>query len=586
MQQNILISNVFIIISFLFQIEDLYKIHYSRCQEHEEHEPVIQLSLDGILESKSSFTSLDVYSLAFNHCRSIYPIRILRPCERYKYDEQMELKKVLDDINENNFIIDCGVFDNLKRAIMRCAKNHSGKYACEYCYNSAITYIDLSKKVVASVEKRFKNQESQLSQQLSQLEESDIENEEEANNLREQIQNLSQEKDLELKKFGRKQLTWPASTMSGNLRTVEHINAIVNEIISNPDILKTDPDFCKGIKGKSLFLDQPSFHPIHDSPCEYMHSTCLGVVRRLLSLTFTVGETRERVTKRKLSQPKLYNDLIRNIQVVREFGRRCRTLDFGVMKAAEFRNVLIFFFPIVLKCIPDEFEEEHEMWLHLVFMIRSCILPNEEFENVDRTHIEYACKKFYHLFEKLFGAINCSYSIHIVPSHLLLIRGDQPLTFRSAFKFETFFSEMRKLFQPGTRFPIKQILQNCYVKRLLENHNCKKTTFFSPLKQSKEGVHPGKENNSLIYTFTENNIVKMYSIAEKLNENEFLCNEQGRFDIKIPLVPEYNWSSVGVFKEGPKSEDLHKIERKNISGKVIKVQNYLITCPLNVLHEV
>ena len=527
--------------------------------------------------------------MAFNHCRTVYPLRIIRPCQRYKYDEQSELKKVLEDINSNNFIIDCAVLDNLKRAIIRCAKNHAGKFACEYCYNAAVIYNDLSKKASAAIEKRYTTQENQLSQQLSQIQETqetETDNEE-AMNIRQQLQVLTQEKELELQKTGRSKLTWPVSTMTGNLRTIEHVTTIVNEIENDPQLVKTDPDYCKGIKGKSLFIEQPYFHLITDIPCEYMHTTCLGVVKRLVTLTFTVGENRERITKRKLSPPKLYNDLIRDIQVPREFPRRCRTLDFGVMKAVEFRNVLIFFFPIVLNCIPDEFEKEKTMWLHLVYMIRACLIPNDEFEHVDTAKIKSACKHFYNLFQELFGAINCSYSIHVVPSHLLLIRGNEPLTFRSAFKFESFFSEMRQLFQPGTRSTTKQILQNCYVKRLLENHMCKKTTFFAPEKKRKEGATfiPGKENNSLIYTMNDKNSIKMYTIVEKLSENEFLCTEQGKFNAQMPLVPEYDWSKVGVFKEGPKSEHRKKIVRKNIKGKVLKILDYLITCPLNVLHE-
>ena len=77
----------------------------------------------------------------------------------------------------------------------------------------------------------------------------------------------------------------------------------------------------------------------------------------------------------------------------------------------------------------------------------------------------------------------------------------------------------------------------------------------------------------------------MYSITEKINENEFLCNEQGMFNYRMPLVPDYNWSSVGVFKQGPISEEVKIIKTKDIHGKVMKVQNLLITCPLNVLHE-
>ena len=471
----------------LFQIDDLIKIHKSICPEHELYDPVIQLSLDGVMESKSSFTTLDVYSVAFNHCRSIYPVRIIRPCQRYKYDEQMQLQQVLEDINANNVVIDCCVFDNLKRAIIRCAKNHAGKFACEYCFNAAVVYVDLKKKALASIEKRFKDQENILSQQLSQLaetQESDSENEL-TQTLRDQLNALNQEKKLEIKKYGRKQLTWPASTMTGNLRNLDNITAIVEEIERNPDILKNNPDFCQGLKGKSLLLHQPNFHLIDDMPTEYMHLVCLGVVKRMLSLTFTVGENRDRVTKRKLSPPKLYNDKIKNIQVFRECSRRCRSLDYGVMKAVEFRNALIFFFPIILSCIQDEFTKEKELWLHLVFMIRGCLIPNDEYQNVNTSHIESACEKFYFLFEELFGQNNCSYSIHVVPSHLLQMRGDEPLTARSAFKFETFFSEMRHLFHPGTASSAKQILQNCYAKRLLEFHHCKKNNFLFSQKKAK-----------------------------------------------------------------------------------------------------
>lgn len=130
--------------------------------------------------------------------------------------------------------------------------------------------------------------------------------------------------------------------MEGNLRTKENIQAIVNEIKNNPNILQSDPDFCKGIKGESLLLNQPNFDIIEDSPCEYMHSVCLGLVKRTVSLTFKVGENRQRITKRKLSDPKIYNDKIRLVQVFREFSRRCRNLDFSVMKASEFRHIVLF----------------------------------------------------------------------------------------------------------------------------------------------------------------------------------------------------------------------------------------------------
>ena len=565
------------------------EIHYSLSEDHRLQEPIVQLSLDGVQESKSSVTSLDTYSVKFNHCRNIYPIAIIRPCDRYKYDDQAEFKNILQRLNANGIIIDCAIGDNPKRSFFRCAKCFGAKNGCEYCQNCAVSYSG-SLKTLNIIERKFDLQERRI---LNQIEE--IQSNQEIPHDTEQIMELrallkenEKEKKEEIRKKCRKQLTWPSSTMEGNLRTVENITAITEEIERNPDIVKSDPEFCKGIKGRSLLLDQPAFHIIHDVPCEYMHSTCIGVGKRVVELTFKVGENRERLTNRKLSHPKLFNDIIRLVQLPRECSRRCRSLDFGVMKASEFRNIIIFFFPIVLDCIEDDYQDEKRIWLHLAFMIRACVIPNNEFRNVNKDLVQSACVNFYKLYEHSFGMKNCTYSIHVVISHLLKIRGNMPLTHRSAFKFESFFSEMRELFHPGTVSPLKQILSNCFVKRLLEFHTCEKQTFFSAEKKPKPGkkFNPGRENNHLVYVYKETTkATTMYSIIEIINENEFQCNIQGKFQVNMPLTPEYNWSTVGVYRKGPISEELHVINRKDISGKVIVVQDYLITCPLNVLHE-
>ena len=109
--------------------------------------------------------------------------------------------------------------------------------------------------------------------------------------------------------------------------------------------------------------------------------------------------------------------------------------------------------------------------------MRACVLPNDEFRNVNEENVEDDSTKFYNLFQKLYGQKNCSYSIHLAGSHILAIRGNRPLTFKSAFKFESFYSEMRQLFHPGTNSTLKQILENCYAKRLLEYHSCEKKPF-------------------------------------------------------------------------------------------------------------
>ena len=224
------------------------------------------------------------------------------------------------------------------------------------------------------------------------------------------------------------------------------------------------------------------------------------------------------------------------------------------------------------------YKKEHQIWLALVFMIRSCVLPNEEFEHVCKATIVEACELFYNLYHELYGQRNCCYSIHVVGSHLMKVRGNVPLTERSAFMFESFYSEMKNLFQAGTASPLKQILQNAFMKRASEYHVCEKTVFY---KEKTDNVT--LENNSLIYTF-KNNKHELYVITA-IDNDQFTCKRLGKFQYKSALLPNYDWKSIGVFRQGPIGSDTFVIQRNEIKGKVLNVLNFLITCPTNVLNE-
>lgn len=92
------------------------------------------------------------------------------------------------------------------------------------------------------------------------------------------------------------------------------------------------------------------------------------------------------------------------------------------------------------------------------------------------------------------------------------------------------------------------------------------------------------ENNSLIYTY-KNNQHELYVINSIVNENEYLCNRQGKFLFKSSLLPNYDWKSVGVYRKGPIGDESYTISRNEIKGKVINVLDMLMTCPINVLNE-
>ena len=498
-------------------MEDVIEIHKKVCPHFQKK---LDFSLDGIQECKSSSLSADVYSVSFHGCRTVYPVRIIRPINKFKVDDQHHIRQVLDDINENECLLDTAVGDNPKRSRMRCALAHGSSNACEYCEGKAVYITDISGK-----------------------------------------------------KKG--QLAWPASTADAPLRTLQNIIEITEKLKNGEDLTR---DERKGFWGTSHFLYQNNFHFIEDIPAEYMHSACIGGGKRLVELTFNVGETRDRVTKRKLSDAADFNQKMSLIKVFREFSRRIRNLDFGVFKAQEFRNIILFFFIIVVDCIPNDCTREKKIWFQLAYILRACILPNNEFEKVQTSSIHNSSKAFYKNYEAVYGPKNCTYSIHLIANHILQIKGNKPLTSKSAFKYENFYSELRNLFQPGTISPSKQILTNCYMKRQLENHNCEKSIFYDTEKS-------GRENNSLIYIMNENNEYELFNIIEIIDENNFLCNPQGKFEYKCDQLKELNWSNVGVFQVGPYSEEEIVIQRKNIAGKVLKINGVFITCPNNVLRE-
>lgn len=128
----------------------------------------------------------------------------------------------------------------------------------------------------------------------------------------------------------------------------------------------------------------------------------------MLELTFLVGDNRVRVTNRRLTHPSVYNEIMKDIKVFRECSRRARDLDFAVLKAQEMRNITIFLFPVIIQCLETD-AKERRLWLLLSFMIRSCVIPDNEFAHVDREEIKSASNNFYSLFEALFGKKNCTY---------------------------------------------------------------------------------------------------------------------------------------------------------------------------------
>ena len=524
--------------------------------------------MDGVCESKSSTVSLDVYSCRFKKCRYVYPSRIVRPLKKEYIDNNEQLRRFLYDIRDNSVEIDNAVADNPKRSNMKGCQCHSAMFPCEYCFvrgvrctnkKSRCDNPDHTKKLIKEKIKRIENlTDSESKKTLNVLKQ-----------ILTDIEHNANDKE-------RKVTVFPSNTANCELRTKDNIMEII-ALIENHDE-DEDPltrDDLKGVKCRSLFIDIEYFDIVNNFPTEYMHLACLGVVKRLTELTFNVGINRSRITNRKLSSTKMFNFLMSQTKSVFEFSRRSRDLDFSVYKAEEFRNLSLFFFPHVLACIEAD-AKERELWLYLTFMLRSCTMPDSEYFNMNINQISVACSKFYKIYEKIFGKINCTYSIHVLCSHLPQIRLLGPLTETSAFKFESFYGELRNSFVPGTPSTLKQMFENVMLKRSLGGHSCEKDIYLS-------NYDTALTSDSLIYTYTDTG-VSMYQVLDVIDD-DIICNPQGKFPCEFNETPELSWSSVGVFKKGPSSSENVKLSHSSVAGKVLKVGDYLITCAENVLKE-
>lgn len=131
--------------------------------------------------------------------------------------------------------------------------------------------------------------------------------------------------------------------------------ASIIEKIENDEPMTIDE--AKGVQARSIFFDIPDFDFVRDMPVDYLHCVCIGVTKRCFELTFSVGEVRQRTSKRPLSSPSLFNNKIIKIKFTREFNRRVRDLDFSVYKGQEFRNALLFLFPVIISCIEENSKE-------------------------------------------------------------------------------------------------------------------------------------------------------------------------------------------------------------------------------------
>lgn len=256
---------------------DVLRLHDDVCPTSEDSN-YFQLSADGVQETKSNRISLDVYSIKKKNCRQIYPLKIIRPINKFHVDYRPHLKRILDSFQETNSILDCFVGDNPKRSNLKECLCHSSNYACEYCVSKAQRYIE---KCMQNSDDKNELEIKNLEMIIDTVQKSPVSTTQLAKKDKQLKLLVDMLAEMKKRKVSKKQShpVWPHCTSNGPPRTQEQILSTL-EMIDENGRSQLSADDVKGVVGRSLFLDIHYFNIVRDMPVEYMHVGCLGAVKR------------------------------------------------------------------------------------------------------------------------------------------------------------------------------------------------------------------------------------------------------------------------------------------------------------------
>ena len=203
-----------------------------------------------------------------------------------------------------------------------------------------------------------------------------------------------------------------------------------------------------GVKTASDLLLLPSFHIVNSFPVEYLHSVCLGVVKRCTSMWFeNTGEAY--YVGNKMMEVDLKIKCIKPPDEITRIPRSIKERKFW--KGNEWRAFL-FYAPIIMANILPAAFLEH--WLLLASALHVLMQPNISKAMLNAADTMLA--KFVLHMPILYGVNECTFNVHMLTHFKHSIEQCGPIPFTSAFIFEGHCGHLKELFH-GTRSAPVQI---------------------------------------------------------------------------------------------------------------------------------
>ncbi len=346
---------------------------------------------------------------------------------------------------------------------------------------------------------------------------------------------------------------WGLDTLNSKKRTMESLLRDYEMVQAKE---KTFADF--GYKGRSEILDiLPDFDIVDQVPVDPLHLLYLGVARALFELLFAVGENRPTNLNHGPHSTRGLDDVIADIKVPSEIPRRPRAMDFKNWKGSEWRNLVLFYFPLVAEILRPGICRE--LWLEYCFLCRAYSVPDAYFDSLDKDKLKSMARNWYTRYFSAFGSLNMRYNVHLL-AHLERIRVHGAFPDISAFTFESSFSAGIRAQHIGTSSIGLQFMRHSFL-RPLKGHVCEKSISYTTKTTA-------RRRDNLVYSERS-----CYVIVEDSNTNSHFLKVK-KLNVSVyfpPGVTHLDFTTVGVFTFVSESDNLQYLRRDKVLGKLILV---------------
>lgn len=262
-----------------------------------------------------------------------------------------------------------------------------------------------------------------------------------------------------------------------------------------PDILHTDETFLSQVNSKHHDGISPltglKLGMISQIPLDYMHLTCLGIMKKLLCI-WVDGGLPHKLARREIEEisARLLN-FASFIPI--NFARKTRSLkDFKHWKATEFRTFMLYVGPVALRGILDKPRFKHFLLFHTAMYILSSSSSNNEWIMYAQSLIN----EFVRDISKLYGKNMLVFNVHSLQHLPNDVKIHGPVDNFSAFEFENFMTPLKRM----VRTHCNELSQ--VVRRVVEMQNTNSNNHI---------FHKGKNPKTLSY---------------KRGDNCFITNDQ------------------------------------------------------------